>query len=98
MRPVPLLEPYNEYPISAQWGEYLLTAFEDKVIFHFDTVSAHLYLVEVRTAGKFEDGNVRLIFSTDETSSEYKLCLTGSATAKGYAYQLISGLTFCTAW
>lgn len=91
LRPVPLLEPYNEYPISAQWGEYLLTAFEDKVIFHFDTISAHLYLVEVRAAGKFEDGNVRLIFSTDETSSEYKLFLTGSATAKGYSYQLISG-------
>lgn len=91
LRPVPLLEPYGEYPISAQWGEYLLTAFEDKVDFHFGSVSAHLYLVEVRTAGKFDDGSVRLLFSTDEISSEYKLCLLGDTTPKGYAYQLISG-------
>lgn len=45
----------------------------------------------MKAAGKFDDGNVRLIFSTDEVSSEYKLCITGSTTAKGYAYQLISG-------
>ncbi|PAA96780.1 DEAD/DEAH box helicase [Serratia fonticola] len=91
LRPVPLLEPYGEYPISAQWGEYLLTAFEDKVDFHFGSVSAHLYLVEVRTAGNFDDGSVRLLFSTDEISSEYRLCLLGDTTPKGYAYQLISG-------
>lgn len=91
LRPVPLLEPYGEYPISAQWGEYLLTAFEDKVEFHFEAISAHLYLVEVRTSGKFDDGSVRLVFSTDEVASEYKLCLLGDATPKHYAYQLISG-------
>ncbi|AUM13475.1 DEAD/DEAH box helicase [Ketobacter alkanivorans] len=91
LRPVPLLEPYNEYPISAQWGEYLLTAFEDKVNFYFGSITVHLYLVEVRTTGKFDDGSVRLVFSTDEIESEYKLCLLGASTPKGYSYQLISG-------
>ncbi|AHG65256.1 DEAD/DEAH box helicase [Advenella mimigardefordensis] len=91
LRPIPLLEPYKEYPISAQWGEYLLTAFEDKVTFHFGPVSAHLYIVEVRTDGKFDDGSVRLVFSTDEVTSEYKLCILGDTTPKGYGYQLISG-------
>lgn len=91
LRPVPLIEPYNEYPISAQWGEYLLNAFEDKVNFHFGSISVHLYLIEVRTAGKFDDGSVRLVFSTDEIESEYKLSLLGASTPKGYNYQLISG-------
>lgn len=91
LRPVPLLEPYGEYPISAQWGEYLLTAFEDKVEFHFGNDSAHLYSVDVRTDGKFDDGNVRLVFSTDNISSEYKLCIVGKTRPKGYAYELISG-------
>ncbi|WP_405078070.1 DEAD/DEAH box helicase [Pectobacterium versatile] len=91
LRPVPLLAPYESYPISAQWGEYLLTAFEDKVDFHFGIVVAHLYLVEVRAAGKFEDGSVRLIFSTDTVESEYKLCLSRNTTSKGYDYQLMSG-------
>ena len=88
---MPLLEPYNAYPISAQWGEYLLTAFEDKVNFYFGSIPVHLYLVEVRTAGKFDDGSVRLVFSTDEIESEYKLFLLGASTPKGYNYQLISG-------
>lgn len=91
LRPVPLLEPYNEYPISAQWGEYLLTAFEDKIKFYFGSIPFHLYLVEVRTAGKCDDGSVRLVFSTDEIESEYKLFLLGTSTPKGYNYQLISG-------
>jgi hypothetical protein len=91
LRPVPLLEPYGQYPISAQWGEYLLSSYEDNVDFYFGAVSVHLYLVEVRTSGKFDDGNVRLIFSTDGVESEYKLCLLGEATLKGYAYKLISG-------
>lgn len=91
LRPVPLLEPHSDYPISAQWGEYLLTAFEDKVEFHFAAVTAHLYSVEVKTAGKFDDGSVRLIFSTDEVESEYKLCVLGALKPKGYTYQLISG-------
>ncbi|MDN7125661.1 DEAD/DEAH box helicase family protein [Pseudidiomarina sp. 1APP75-32.1] len=91
LRPIDLTEPHSAYPISAQWGEYLLTAFEDKVHFYFGSVSVHLYLVEVRTAGKFEDGSVRLLFSTDDVESEYKLCLLGDSTPKGYTYQLISG-------
>jgi len=91
LRPVPLLEPHSAYPISAQWGEYLLTAFEDKVTFHFGEVSAHLYLAEVRTDGVFDDGSVKLVFSIDEISSEYKLCLLGDGVPKGYTYQLISG-------
>ena len=91
LRPIPLVVPYAEHPISAQWGEYLLTAFEDKVEFHFGNISAHLYLVEVKTNGKFDDGNVRLVFSTDDVSSEYKLRILGNATTKGYVYELTSG-------
>ena len=91
LRPVPLVEPYHSYPISAQWGEHLLTAFEDKITFYFGEISAHLYLVEVATDGIFEDQSVRLIFSCDHTSSEYKLCLSAEGLPKGYAYQLISG-------
>lgn len=91
LRPVPLLKPHKEYPISAQWGEYLLTAFEDKVEFHFGHVSAHLFLVEVCVAGTFDDASVRLVFSTEDVASEYKLCILGDATPKGYAYELISG-------
>lgn len=91
LRPVPLLEPHSAYPVSAQWGERLLTAFEDKVTFHFGQISVHLYLVEAITSGVFEDGSIRLVFSTDEVSSEYKLCLSRESLQKGYAYQLISG-------
>lgn len=91
LRPVPLVEPHSAYPISAQWGEHLLTAHEDKVTFHFGDISAHLYLVEVATEGTFEDRSVRLVFSCDHISSEYKLCLLGEELPKGYAYQLISG-------
>ena len=86
-----MVEPYHSYPISAQWGEHLLTAFEDKITFYFGEISAHLYLVEVATDGIFEDQSVRLIFSCDHTSSEYKLCLSAEDLPKGYAYQLISG-------
>lgn len=91
LRPIPLVVPYAEHPISAQWGEYLLTAFEDKVEFHFGNISAYLYLVEVKTQGKFDDGNVRLVFSTDDVSSEYKLRILGNATTKGFTYELTSG-------
>lgn len=91
LRPIPLIVPYAEHPISAQWGEYLLTAFEDKVEFHFGNISAHLYLVEIKTNGKFDDGNVRLVFSTDDVSSEYKLRILGNATTKGFTYELTSG-------
>lgn len=91
LRPVALTEPHSAYPISVQWGENLLTAFEDKVDFYFGSVPFHLYLVEVKAAGKFDDGSVRLVFSTDGWEAEYRLSLSGSSSPKGYAYELISG-------
>lgn len=92
LRPVPLLKPHTAYPISAQWGEYLLTAFEDKVVFFFGEISAYLYLVEMRTNGISDDGSVRLIVSCDEVDSEYELCLLDKKDSpRGYEYKLISG-------
>jgi superfamily II DNA or RNA helicase len=91
LRPVPLLAPHTEHPISAQWGEYLLTSYEDKVDFHFGDKSAHLYLVDLKTDGVFDDGSVRLILSIENVSSEYKLVLLGDIQGKRYDYQLTNG-------
>lgn len=91
LRPAPLLAPHTAHPISAQWGENLLTAFEDKVEFHFGEKSVHLYLVDLKTDGKFDDGSVRLVFSTENISSVYKLVLLGEGQGKRYDYHLSSG-------
>jgi superfamily II DNA or RNA helicase len=91
LRPVSLHAPHTEFPISAQWGEHLLSAFEDKVEFQFGDKSVHLYLVDLKTEGQFEDGSVRLVFSTENISSEYKLVLLGEGQGKRYDYHLIKG-------
>ena len=87
-----MLEPYHGYPLSAQWGEQLLIAFEDKVDFYFGNEHIPFYLVDLRTDDKEEDGSVRIVFASDDLISVYKLVIGGEAAGKGYHYRLVNGV------
>lgn len=92
LRPVRMKASHAAYPISAQWGEQLLMAFEDKVNFYFAEKSVPFYLVDLKTDGKEEDGSVRIVFSSEELFAVYKILILNSDAGKGYEYQLIEGV------
>jgi superfamily II DNA or RNA helicase len=91
LRPQKLEEPCEEHPVSAQWGEQLLTAFEDKVVFLFGGTEIPFYQVDIAADGKEDDGCVRIIFSAEGTRSIYKILIAKELMGKGYEYQLLEG-------
>ncbi|WP_024300139.1 DEAD/DEAH box helicase [Methylomicrobium lacus] len=92
LRPERLREPYHGHPLSAQWGEQLLTAFEDKVDFYFGKKAVPFYLVDLKVDGKENDGSVRIVFASDDFFSIYKLVIGGDGSGKGYQYRLVDGI------
>jgi hypothetical protein len=91
LRPKKMEKPYDGYPVSVQWGEQLLTAFEDKVDFVFGTSEVPFYLVDIAVDGKENDGCVRIVFSTEDENSVYKLLIDKDHLGRGFEYQLIEG-------
>jgi superfamily II DNA or RNA helicase len=92
LRPSRMQNPYDGHPLSAQWGEQLLTAFEDKVDFYFGKEAVPFYLVDLKTDGKENDGSVRIVFASDDFFSVYKLVIGGEESGKGYQYRLVYGI------
>ncbi len=91
LRPEALKAPYSGHPISAQWGEQLLTTYEDKIEFFFADHSAPFYMIDLETDGKEADGSVRLVFSSEEKRSVYKLVIDENINSRGFDYQLVEG-------
>lgn len=91
LRPSRIETFHTEYPISVQWGEHLLTAYEDKVSFFFGNVEVPFYLVEISVDGIESDGCIRLVVASENTRSIYKLEISKDLNSKGYEYHLIEG-------
>lgn len=91
LRPELLLAPHGSHPLSAQWGEQLLSTFEDKVEVFFNDNPIPLYMVDLMTDGVEEDGSARLVFTCDHVRSVYKLVIDDDSTSFGYGYELIEG-------
>ena len=91
LRPKKMEAPHSGHPLSAQWGEQLLAAFEDRVEFFFGDHSVPFYRVDLTTDGTETDGSVRIILACEAKRSIYKLVIDKQVNAKGYDYQLIEG-------
>ena len=91
LRPEKLLAPHSSYPVSAQWGEKLLAAFEERVDLFFADLLVPLCMVDLQTDGKEDDGSVRIVLSCEERRSVYRLAIDQSLNARGYEYQLVEG-------
>jgi superfamily II DNA or RNA helicase len=91
LRPIRLLTPHPSYPLSAQWGEHMLTSFEDKVEICFGSNAVPMFMVDLKTDGAEDDGCVRLVLSCEEIRSVYKIVIDGDAVGFGYDYELIEG-------
>ncbi|WP_334078552.1 DEAD/DEAH box helicase [Microbulbifer sp. M83] len=92
LRPIRLYEPHPSHPLSIQWGEHLLTAFEDRVDICFGENPVPLFLVDLTTDGTEEDGCVRLVLSCEGASAVYKVVISERASNFGYDYELIEGV------
>lgn len=91
LRPVRLHSPHDSYPLSAQWGEHLLTAFEDKVDVCFGNLTVPLFMVDLATDGSDSDGCVRLVLRCESAFSVYRIIIGGGTSNYGYEYELIEG-------
>ena len=91
LRPQKLEHPYNEYPITAQWGEQLLMSYEDKVEFIFGNVATPFYQVDLKIYQKDSDGFVHISIFTDDNESIYKVAIGSEYSANGYDYVLVNG-------
>lgn len=91
LRPTRLSVPHPSYPLSAQWGEQMLTSFEDSVFIFFGTNAVPLFMVDLKTDGTEHDGCVRLVFCCEEIRSVYKVVVDIQTTDFGYNYELIEG-------
>lgn len=77
-------------PVSAQWGERLLTTYEDKVTFHFGDVEVPYYLIDLEVSLS-ASGKIYLKMSSDEAFSVYMLEISTDIENVGFRYELIEG-------
>lgn len=91
LRPRKLSRPYEQHPISVQWGEQAQAAFSDQFIV-FDTEEVPLYQVDLQICEVRDDGVIILALSSDTCLSKYSFKIDESCTA-GYHYEKISGVT-----
>jgi superfamily II DNA or RNA helicase len=88
LRPTSISIYHSVQPISIQWGEQLLSTYEDKVDVIFGKVRVPLYLVDINIEHGKDDG---IYFSLvgDGQSATYRLTLF--ETPPGYHYELTGG-------
>jgi len=91
LRPKKIDTVCEQHPVSVQWGEQLLTAYEDKVSFWFGDKEVPFYLVDLASDGKEDDGCIRLILSSEGVETIYNLEISKDVNNKGYEYHLIDG-------
>lgn len=90
LRPRKLTVPYEQYPISVQWGEHAQAAFSDHQFIVFGTTEVPLYLVDLQISNVRDNGEIIIRLSSDANSSEYSFRIDGNSAA-GYYYEKISG-------
>ena len=90
LRPVKIQSPYKGYPIAVQWGEFLYSAYEDKIIFKFGTNEVEFYNIDLSIDGIDDENNVKIRISSDNYSSIYIIKISGYLPF-GYEYALIEG-------
>lgn len=90
LRPKKMLGLYEKgVPISAQWGEYLLASYEDKISFIFDgDQEIPYYLVDLSV--KLTEKRLCIEVSSGELFSVYQLNISEDIES-GYNYELVDG-------
>lgn len=91
LRPRKLDKPYEQYPISVQWGEQAQATYSDQFIV-FGEVEVPLYLTDLQISGVKESGQISISISCDNASAEYIFMIDSQVTS-GYRYEKISGPT-----
>lgn len=89
LRPERITEPYQEHPVSVQWGEQIQNVWEERVNIQFGDVLVPFYLVDLsldRLEGR--DG-LYIRISSEGNASVYQLSIFDEA--PGYNYQLVEG-------
>jgi superfamily II DNA or RNA helicase len=90
LRPKRIDEPYNEHPVSVQWGEHTLAEPEDRVLVLFGDTEVPLYLIDLHMVGQQQDGSYHIIIRADELESIYALRIDKELPG-GFEYQLHQG-------
>ncbi|ACL74454.1 DEAD/DEAH box helicase [Ruminiclostridium cellulolyticum] len=90
LRPHKLSQPYNQYPISVQWGEQVQASFSNNQSIVFDTTEVPLYLVDLQISEVRDNGEIIIRLSSDTNSSEYSFQINDDSES-GYYYKKISG-------
>jgi superfamily II DNA or RNA helicase len=90
LRPRKLSVPYDQYPISVQWGEQAQAAFSDYQYIVFGTTEVPLYLIDLQISDVRDNGEIIISLSSDADLSEYSFRIDGNSAA-GYSYEKVSG-------
>ena len=90
LRPERSTSCYTSVPVSAQWGEQLLTTFEDKVMFFFGEKERPFYGIDIKVARAPEKDAVIIDLMAEDVSSKYMLEVSDGI-EKGFQYSLVDG-------
>jgi len=90
LRPKKIESPYQEHPLSVQWGEYTLSEPEDRVSVIFGNVEIPLYLVDLSVIFEQESGYYLIFINSEDKESVYKFQIDKRLNG-GFEYQLYKG-------
>ncbi|MBO6812111.1 MULTISPECIES: DEAD/DEAH box helicase [Marinobacter] len=88
LRPTKIETYHNASPISVQWGEQLLSTFEDRVSLTFDGAEIPFYLIDIALGHQSEEG-IFITLSGEGHVAVYRLSIFEEA--PGYRYELVEG-------
>lgn len=88
LRPAKMDSYHDANPISVQWGEQLLSTYEERVDLVFGDVKVPLYLVGIEIQPSSEEGML-ISLSGEGESATYRFSLFKEA--PGYSYELWDG-------
>ncbi|MBW3225394.1 DEAD/DEAH box helicase family protein [Marinobacter adhaerens] len=89
LRPEAITKHHSAWAISVQWGEQILSTYEERVDLCFGTKHEPFYLVDIALEQREECGEILISVFTEELSSTYRLTIFEES--PGFNYELIDG-------
>lgn len=90
LRPQTLKAPYDEHPISIQWGEYLQSSFSNYLSIYFGDVAVPLYMADLRIDGVENDGAILYSVYSENHAAQFRFKIDEKVT-NGYFHEPVAG-------
>lgn len=89
LKPEKVTQRHESFPVSVQWGEYIQSAYEDKILIKFGGSEVPFYLVNIDIDQPAETGLIRIKIESEQHSSIYELEISNRS--PNFEYRLVEG-------